>query len=1138
MQKSAASSFRLAVILLFSCVALSAHAASYTNNSVSPWTNSSAWTSGSFSTNDPNGIIVLSTPATTTRTNDYSIVVLNKLFLTQSTVTLQGGGLLRFTNSGALVQMSGSGGNNINEAVEVTGPTIFRITGSSPINVNSNITGLGSLIISNSGLGQVKLFGSNTFAGGVTISNGTLSLGHAWALGTGSLTIATSGAILDATTALTLATTNQQAWNSDFTFTGTGNLTMGPGTVTLGTNVTVTTSAKTLTVPGSITGAYGLVKAGSGILTLSGGNTFAGGVSNAAGLLVIANANALGAGLLTFSGGALSNAGNNAVVNDVNLGSSAAISVASGETLTIGGVITNTGGLVKLASGTLILSGNNTYTGGTLLSNGTLSISSDANLGGASGGLTFNGGTLQVTVATLTNLNTRTVNWNTFNGGFDITNAGNTFTVTNSLTNARLVKGGAGTLVLNNAAITNLGFSAGGGTLQVLSGASTFAGALAISNGSTLLLSGTNGQPAGTQPSFTLGGALTVGNADSGNTLILRNGASVAGATTFTLGSAAASRGNLVVLSDSTLTNSVTVGSSGSDNSLVVSNRGSVVGATLSIGATASSSNNLVLISGSGSSVVSTNNSTGVYVGSIGSQNALVVTNGGLFSSVGSLYVANGAGSSNFLLVSGAGSVVSNNSTHFHVGMVGASNNAVLVNDGGLLVSGGLRLGSGLGSFNNSLVVTGAGSTFRTAVSGNQIVLGSNSTTLGTASLLLVQDQGTLEFGSGAGNVVLIGGFNNTAALTNQGGILQFTTSTYTITPNTKDSFVMTNGTLSYRGVAAADITSGRFLTNFLMQGDNSFRLLDSTNATGLAAYTFDSVANTGLSTNFQRLVLMGAASQWRSERLNVGTGGELLVTNTVSATVGAMLTSSGSVRVINSTVTWQSNVVLSGSYFSDPSTNTFASNVTVTASGSLSGSNGDLFVFGGNFLNQSTNRSAFNLWQTAVLFTNLAAGTTNHTYDVSGSASVSYGTGFTNFDRVSTNFAIGTLSIAPGNRLTLTGSVSAVDGRTNAVYVGWLDIQGIFTNSFDNVTNGLFAALNLPNINLYYDRMDPRNDWLNANLTGIAAGGYNLWGGGLLLPIPEPSPLLATGAGLALLAFLRRGCGGQAFLRRRKDAS
>src|SRR5699024_6068683 len=53
--------------------------------------------------------------------------------------------------------------------------------------------------------------------------------------------------------------------------------------------------------------------------------------------------------------------------------------------------------LIKSDGGTLVLSGTNTYDGGTSVNGGTLSVSSDANLGDAGGELDFNGGTLRVT---------------------------------------------------------------------------------------------------------------------------------------------------------------------------------------------------------------------------------------------------------------------------------------------------------------------------------------------------------------------------------------------------------------------------------------------------------------------------------------------------------------------------------------------------------------------------------------------------------------------------------------------------------------------------------------------------------------------------------------------------------------------
>src|SRR5690606_33260563 len=68
-------------------------------------------------------------------------------------------------------------------------------------------------------------------------------------------------------------------------------------------------------------------------------------------------------------------------------------------TATIEADITGSGGLVKTDTGTLVLSGANTYLGGTTVRTGTLSVSADANLGDASGALSFDGGTLRNTAA-------------------------------------------------------------------------------------------------------------------------------------------------------------------------------------------------------------------------------------------------------------------------------------------------------------------------------------------------------------------------------------------------------------------------------------------------------------------------------------------------------------------------------------------------------------------------------------------------------------------------------------------------------------------------------------------------------------------------------------------------------------------
>jgi fibronectin-binding autotransporter adhesin len=71
----------------------------------------------------------------------------------------------------------------------------------------------------------------------------------------------------------------------------------------------------------------------------------------------------------------------------------------AGLTATISASLAGSARLVKDLGGTLVLTGANTYTGGTAINGGTLSISSDANLGDAAGGLSFNGGTLNTTAS-------------------------------------------------------------------------------------------------------------------------------------------------------------------------------------------------------------------------------------------------------------------------------------------------------------------------------------------------------------------------------------------------------------------------------------------------------------------------------------------------------------------------------------------------------------------------------------------------------------------------------------------------------------------------------------------------------------------------------------------------------------------
>ncbi len=126
---------------------------------------------------------------------------------------------------------------------------------------------------------------------------------------------------------------------------------------------------------------------------------------------------------------------------------------------------TGLGSIVKVGIGTLTLSGANTYTGGTTLTAGTLSISSDSNLGG--GNLTFSGGTLRITGTSLTTL-MRSIFWTANGAGFDIADPANTFNLWQSITGAGgLTKLGAGTLLISGSGDYSGLTSVQAGTLQL-----------------------------------------------------------------------------------------------------------------------------------------------------------------------------------------------------------------------------------------------------------------------------------------------------------------------------------------------------------------------------------------------------------------------------------------------------------------------------------------------------------------------------------------------------------------------------------------------------------------------------------------------------------------------------------------------
>ncbi|HEY7119130.1 MAG TPA: autotransporter-associated beta strand repeat-containing protein, partial [Tepidisphaeraceae bacterium] len=253
----------------------------------------------------------------------------------------------------------------------------------------------------------------------------------------------------------------------------------------------VVTDNGLLMIAGAISGTgFGPTKTGNGTLLLTGTNTFTGPLSINAGVVSVASDANLGGtlasptpGAIVINGGTLRNTAsftlgaNRGIALGPTAGSGAGtFDVTTGTTLTYGGVIANngsgTGGLTKISFGNLSLAGANTYTGPTLVKNGTLTLnfgdaaapasniispSSTLVLGGATAGLgQNNNATLTLTGKAGAN------NIQTF--------AGTNIDIYGSVIN--VTKGTGGNATLNLGALTHTV----GGTVVIPTSPSTTAG--------------------------------------------------------------------------------------------------------------------------------------------------------------------------------------------------------------------------------------------------------------------------------------------------------------------------------------------------------------------------------------------------------------------------------------------------------------------------------------------------------------------------------------------------------------------------------------------------------------------------------------------------------------------------------------
>ncbi len=501
-------------------------------------------------------------------------------------------------------------------ATTLTGNAIFNPT---TANLNLGSVGGSGLGITKTGTGQLSITAAGTYTGTTTVEEGNLGPSNATALGLATTPIAlgntnsidnnlnpsllVGGAGTVVARDITVGASNA-ATGGIYTI-GTGNVGSAAGltgTVTLNQNLSVSAlnhnNTFTLAGSGIISGSSGTQTvrfntSGTGIILVSG--VIGGGVGTidltknaGAGTTILSGANTY-TGPTTISVGVLQ-LGNGGTTGSLNPGSeittNGTLAFNRTNTVTQGTdfdpVVDGGGGLRKGGTGLLLLNGANTYSGGTTVTAGILTVDTGGTLGATTGTLAVNNPNTGAATAVVLNLatavdttvgslsgtiaaavpaappNTATIN----NGG-----SGRNFTVNQTALNLNYngVIAGDGNLTIGSLSTSSLG----------LGGANTYTGTTTIESGG---ITASNASALGNATT-----AVALGSADSitnnlsptlqvnGNTTIARN---------ITVGASTAATTGIYTIGTGNANSSATL------NSTVTLNQNLTVGATNQAGGT------------------------------------------------------------------------------------------------------------------------------------------------------------------------------------------------------------------------------------------------------------------------------------------------------------------------------------------------------------------------------------------------------------------------------------------------------------------------------------------------------------------------------------------------------------------------
>jgi autotransporter-associated beta strand protein len=863
-----------------------------------------------------------------------------------------------------------------NGDVTDNGKLSFVNFGGGTTTISGNITGSGKVDV-NLTSGTVALTGTNSYSGGTIIEGGTLQVASSANIGgaTGGQVSFANGATLQFTGADTYA----QAAS------------LGTGGGTFDTN------GNTVTWRGVISGgANGMTKTGAGTLILTNTETYTGDTTVSGGTLQVGNG--------ITNGSLAGNTVDNATVDFDESGN-----------LVYGSVISGSGVVEQISAGTLTLSGTNTYSGGTNVNAGTLSIGSDANLG--------NGGTVALAAATTL----KTTATGTY--AHDVTLTGDpTFNVASGTTTtwSGLISDGAsaGTLEVS-----------GGGTFAPTNAGNSYSGGTVVHHGSTIVIDA-SGELGAATGSVTLGNATTHGTLDVAANMTLEPTRTVS-----------VDAGGGTIQTESGVTFEIGQGIGGPGR-LTVAGPGTFIlaGTSTYSGGTTISGGNLQL-------------GDGVSAGAIDGD---VVDNGSL--------TFDEAGNATFSgIISGNGSVTQNDGT----GGTLTLNNTSSYTGGTTITSGTLQLGDGISAgaivgnvIDNSTLafdeptdtvlttnVAGTGGVNQLGA-GKIILTGANTYTGPT----VINATTTLQIGNGGA-----GGSINPGSAVTDNGTLAFDESGTLVIGNA----VGGSGGINQLGTGTTALTGASTYTGTTLISGGTLSIGNG-GATGSIDPGSAVTDNGTLAFNETGSLLFANAVSGTGGLAQVGTGTTTLTANLTNT--GPTLISAGTLQIGNGGTTG----ALGGGAITDNGTLAFDRSDTVTLGSAVSGSgglsqigSGMLILTGANSFTGTTTISAGSVQignggTSGSLAGNVADGT-NLAFDrsdtltyggvISGAGSVSQiGAGTTiltgaNTYTGGTTISAGTLSIGNG------GATGAIAG--NVANAGTLEFDRAGTFAFGGVISG-----------------------------------------------------------------------------------